>query len=45
MRSQSADAAAFIVSDLNPHAFAPKLSGLVEVRSWFQGLAPLVVGN
>lgn len=40
----SADAARlFIVSDLNPRALAPDLSGFVQARSWFQDLTPIVV--
>jgi ABC-type transport system substrate-binding protein len=39
-----ADAARlFIVSDLNPRALAPNLSGYVEAQSWFQDLTPIVV--
>jgi peptide/nickel transport system substrate-binding protein len=42
----SADAArVFIVSDLNPRALSPKLSGFVQARSWFQDITPVVVGN
>jgi peptide/nickel transport system substrate-binding protein len=40
----TADAARlFIVSDLNPRALAPNLSGFVEAQSWFQDLTPIVV--
>lgn len=35
----------FIVSDLNPRALSPKLSGFVEARSWFQDITPVVVGK
>ncbi|HUB98123.1 MAG TPA: ABC transporter substrate-binding protein [Stellaceae bacterium] len=35
----------FIVSDLNPRALSPKLSGFVQARSWFQDITPVVVGN
>jgi ABC-type transport system substrate-binding protein len=35
----------FIVSDLNPRALSPKLSGFVQARSWFQDIEPVVVGN
>ncbi len=39
-----ADAArVFIVSDLNPRALAPNLSGFKEAQSWFQDLTPIVV--
>lgn len=39
-----ADAARlFIVSDLNPRALSPKLSGFVQARSWFQDIEPIVV--
>ena len=39
-----ADAArVFIVSDLNPRALSPKLSGFVQARSWFQDITPIVV--
>ena len=39
-----ADAARiFIVSDLNPRALSPKLSGFVQARSWFQDINPVVV--
>ena len=42
----SADAVrVFIVSDLNPRALSPKLSGFVQARSWFQDITPIVVGN
>jgi peptide/nickel transport system substrate-binding protein len=42
----SADAVRlFIVSDLNPRALSPKLSGFVQARSWFQDITPVVVGN
>jgi peptide/nickel transport system substrate-binding protein len=42
----SADAVrVFIVSDLNPRALSPKLSGFVQARSWFQDITPVVVGN
>jgi peptide/nickel transport system substrate-binding protein len=41
----SADAArVFIVSDLNPRALSPKLSGFIQARSWFQDITPVVVG-
>jgi peptide/nickel transport system substrate-binding protein len=33
----------FIVSDLNPRALAPNLSGFVQAQSWFQDLTPIVV--
>lgn len=33
----------FIVSDLNPRALSPKLSGFVQARSWFQDITPIVV--
>jgi ABC-type transport system substrate-binding protein len=33
----------FVVSDLNPRALAPNLSGYVEAQSWFQDLTPIVV--
>jgi peptide/nickel transport system substrate-binding protein len=33
----------FIVSDLNPRALSPKLSGFVQARSWFQDIVPIVV--
>lgn len=35
----------FIVSDLNPRALSPKLSGFVQARSWFQDITPVVVGH
>ena len=35
----------FIVSDLNPRALSPKLSGFVQARSWFQDITPIVVGQ
>jgi peptide/nickel transport system substrate-binding protein len=35
----------FIVSDLNPRALSPRLSGFVQARSWFQDIEPVVVGN
>lgn len=35
----------FIVSDLNPRALSPKLSGFVQARSWFQDITPVVVGK
>ncbi len=39
-----ADAARlFIVSDLNPRALSPKLSGFVQAQSWFQDITPIVV--
>lgn len=42
----SADAVrVFIVSDLNPRALSPKLSGFVQARSWFQDITPVAVGN
>ena len=42
----SADAVRlFIVSDLNPRALSPKVSGFVQARSWFQDLTPVVVRN
>lgn len=42
----SADAVrVFIVSDLNPRALSPKLSGFVQARSWFQDINPVVVGK
>jgi peptide/nickel transport system substrate-binding protein len=34
----------FIVSDLNPRALSPKLSGFVQAQSWFQDITPIVVG-
>jgi ABC-type transport system substrate-binding protein len=41
-----ADAARlFIVSDLNPRALSPKLTGFVQAQSWFQDITPIVVGN
>lgn len=33
----------FIVSDLNPRALSPKLSGFVQAQSWFQDITPIVV--
>ena len=33
----------FIVSDLNPRALSPKLSGFVQAQSWFQDITPVVV--
>jgi peptide/nickel transport system substrate-binding protein len=33
----------FIVSDLNPRALSPKLSGFVQAKSWFQDISPIVV--
>jgi peptide/nickel transport system substrate-binding protein len=35
----------FIVSDLNPRALSPKLSGFVQAQSWFQDITPVVVGR
>jgi peptide/nickel transport system substrate-binding protein len=35
----------FIVSDLNPRALSPKLSGFVQAQSWFQDITPVVVGK
>jgi ABC-type transport system substrate-binding protein len=35
----------FIVSDLNPRALSPKLSGFVQAQSWFQDITPVVVGQ
>ena len=35
----------FIVSDLNPRALSPNLSGFIQARSWFQDITPVVVGN
>jgi peptide/nickel transport system substrate-binding protein len=35
----------FIVSDLNPRALSPHLSGFVQARSWFQDITPVVVGK
>jgi peptide/nickel transport system substrate-binding protein len=35
----------FIVSDLNPRALSPQLSGFVQARSWFQDITPVVVGK
>jgi peptide/nickel transport system substrate-binding protein len=35
----------FMVSDLNPRALSPKLSGFVQAQSWFQDITPIVVGN
>lgn len=32
-----------IVSDLNPRALAPNLSGFVQAQSWFQDMTPIVV--
>jgi ABC-type transport system substrate-binding protein len=40
----TADAARlFVVSDLNPRALAPNLSGFVQAQSWFQDMTPIVV--
>jgi peptide/nickel transport system substrate-binding protein len=33
----------FVVSDLNPRALSPKLSGFVQAQSWFQDITPIVV--
>jgi peptide/nickel transport system substrate-binding protein len=33
----------FMVSDINPRALSPKLSGYVEAQSWFQDINPIVV--
>jgi ABC-type transport system substrate-binding protein len=33
----------FIVSDLNPRALSPKVSGFVQAQSWFQDITPIVV--
>ncbi|GHA19184.1 ABC transporter substrate-binding protein [Devosia pacifica] len=33
----------FIVSDLNPRALAPNLSGFVQAQSWFQDMTPIIV--
>lgn len=42
----SADAVrVFIVSDLNPRALSPKLSGFVQAHSWFQDTTPVVFSN
>jgi|SRR4051794_2726593 peptide/nickel transport system substrate-binding protein len=42
----SADAVRiFIVSDLNPRALSPTLSGFVQAQSWFQDINPVVVGK
>jgi peptide/nickel transport system substrate-binding protein len=35
----------FIVSDLNPRALSPKLSGFVQAQSWFQDITPIVIGD
>jgi peptide/nickel transport system substrate-binding protein len=35
----------FIVSDLNPRALSPKLSGFVQAQSWFQDITPVVVAK
>ena len=35
----------FVVSDLNPRALSPKLSGYVEAQSWFQDITPIVVAK
>ncbi len=35
----------FIVSDLNPRALSPKLSGFVQAQSWFQDITPVVVNQ
>ncbi len=35
----------FIVSDLNPRALSPKLSGFVQAQSWFQDITPVVVNK
>jgi peptide/nickel transport system substrate-binding protein len=33
----------FIVSDLNPRALSPRLTGFVQAQSWFQDITPIVV--
>jgi hypothetical protein len=35
----------FIVSDLNPRALSPKLSGFAQAHCWFQNAAPIVFSN
>lgn len=35
----------FIVSDLNPRALSPKLSGFVQAHGWFQDTTPVVFSN
>ncbi|MDB5473120.1 MAG: transporter substrate-binding protein [Devosia sp.] len=34
-----------VVSDLNPRALAPNLSGFVQAQSWFQDMTPIVVNE
>ena len=33
----------YVVHDLNPRAFSPRVSGFVQARNWFQDYTPLVV--
>jgi peptide/nickel transport system substrate-binding protein len=33
----------YVVNDLNPRAFSPKVKGFVQAQSWFQDLTPITV--
>jgi ABC-type transport system substrate-binding protein len=36
-------AALFVVHDLNPRGIAPRASGFVQARNWFQDYTPVTV--
>ena len=35
----------WVVHDVGPRAMSPKVKGFVQVKSWFQDLAPVYVEN